>query len=220
MEVVVIEEKKKIFRARKTMKISDRQQLDSLHGTLLTAGPGMSDTSPPPPPLVNGTHKEDGPKAGDGEQNTSDSNSPRATSPASPSPFLSLNLSPSPASSQSPKDKDDAPTSPTSPFHSLNFELKKMDDEEEEEDVMMMEEEVELKEKKVSPVSSSKESVTPAPSESKENQEQDSEGTPKMEKKEVNAQTFLGTCLSHTALYSVNVDRLRVQKILFSLING
>ncbi|XP_034387916.1 activating transcription factor 7-interacting protein 1 isoform X2 [Cyclopterus lumpus] len=175
MEVVVTEEKKKIFRARKTMKISDRQQLDSLHGTLLTAGPSMSDTSPPPP-LVNGTHKEDGPKAGDREQNnTSDSNSPRATSPVSPTPFLSLNLSPSPASSQSPKEKDETPTSPTSPFHSLNFELKKMDDEEEE---------VEPKEKKVSPVSSSKESVTPASTEFKENQEKDSEVTPKMEKKE------------------------------------
>lgn len=179
MEVVVTEEKKKIFRARKTMKISDRQQLDSLHSSLLTAGPGMTDASPPPPPpLVNGMHKEDGPKAADREQNNaSDSNSSQATSPASPAPFLSLNLSPSPASSQSPKEKDENPTSPTSPFHSLNFELKKMDEEEEEEVV-------ELKENKVSPVSSSKESVTPASTESKENQEKDSEVTPKMEKKE------------------------------------
>ncbi|XP_068583020.1 activating transcription factor 7-interacting protein 1 isoform X2 [Cebidichthys violaceus] len=177
MEVVVTEEKKKkIFRARKTMKISDRQQLESLHSTLLTATPGMSDASPPPPPpLVNGTHREDGSKAGDKEQNNaSDSNSGEA-SPASPAPFLSLNLSPSPASSQSPKAKEETP--PTSPFHSLNFELKKMEGDEEEE-------EEDAKEKKGSPVSSSKESVTPASTESKENQEKDSEVTPKMEKKE------------------------------------
>uniref|UniRef100_A0A3Q3G3D9 Activating transcription factor 7 interacting protein n=1 Tax=Labrus bergylta TaxID=56723 RepID=A0A3Q3G3D9_9LABR len=106
MEVVVAEEKKKIFRARKTMKISDRQQLESLHSTLITATPGLSETSSPP--LLNGMHKEDGPKAGDKEQNNvSDSNSPRTASPSSPTlsspaPFLSLNLSPSPASSQSP----------------------------------------------------------------------------------------------------------------------
>ncbi|XP_019111959.2 activating transcription factor 7-interacting protein 1 isoform X3 [Larimichthys crocea] len=163
MEVVVTEEKKKIFRARKTMKISDRGQLESLHSTLLTATPGLSE-SPPPPPLMNGTHKEDGQKGGDKEQNNSDSNSPRTTSPASPAylsspaPFLSLNLSPSPPSSQSPYRKEDA--SPTSPFHSLNFELKKMEGDEEEKG-----------EKKVSPSTSSNESVTPTSTESKENQE-------------------------------------------------
>ncbi|KAM6942079.1 activating transcription factor 7-interacting protein 1 isoform 2-T3 [Lycodopsis pacificus] len=169
MEVVVTEEKKKkIFRARKTMKISDRQQLECLHSTLLSAASGVSDPSPPPS-LVNGTHREDEPKAGDKEQNNaSDSNSGDA-SPASPAPFLSLNLSPSPASSENPKAKEETP--PTSPFHSLNFELRKMEGEEEEE----------VKEKKGSPVSSSKESVTP---ESKENQKKDSEVTPKTEKKE------------------------------------
>ncbi|XP_068607215.1 activating transcription factor 7-interacting protein 1 [Brachionichthys hirsutus] len=136
MEVAVTEEKKKIFRARKTMKISDRQQLDSLHSTLLTAAPGLSDTSPSP--LMNGTHKADGPKVVDKEQNNiSDSNSSGAPSPASPTslsspaPFLSLNLSPSSTSSQSPKAKEQ--NSPTSPFHSLNFELKKMQEVEEEE---------------------------------------------------------------------------------------
>uniref|UniRef100_A0A3Q4B0Q0 Fibronectin type-III domain-containing protein n=1 Tax=Mola mola TaxID=94237 RepID=A0A3Q4B0Q0_MOLML len=136
MEVVVTEEKK-IFRARKTMKISDRQQLESLHSTLLTTSPSLADTSPPP--LMNGTHKEDGQKVGEKEQNNvSDSNSPRTTSPASqislssPAPFLSLNLSPSPVPSQSPKSKDE--TSPTSPFHSLNFELKKMQGEEGEQE--------------------------------------------------------------------------------------
>lgn len=129
MEVVFIEEKKKIFRARKTMKASDRRQLESLHSTLLTASSGSSDT--PIQPLMNGTHKEDAEKVCDKEtNNVSDSNSPNASSPASPAslsspaPFLSLNLSPSSGSSQSPKAKDEP--SPTSPFYSLNFELNKM----------------------------------------------------------------------------------------------
>ena len=184
MEVVVTEEKKKIFRARKTMKISDRQQLESLHSTLLTAAPALSET--PSPPLMNGTHKEDGQKASDKEQNNiSDSNSPPATSPASPAslsspaPFLSLNLSPSPASSQSPKAKDE--TSPTSPFHSLNFELKKMQDEDDED------------EKKGSSPSSPKESVTQASTESKDNKEKDAEGNSEEEKKEVNFRTLSQT---------------------------
>ncbi|XP_070711299.1 activating transcription factor 7-interacting protein 1 isoform X2 [Pempheris klunzingeri] len=171
MEVVVTEEKKKIFRARKTMKISDRQQLESLHSTLLTATPGLSDTSPPP--LMNGTHKEDGPKAGDKEQNNiSDSNSSPASpaSLSSPAPFLSLNLSPSPGSSQSPKAKEDSPTSPVSPFHSLNFELKKMEEEEGD--------------KKGSSSSTAKESVTPTSMESKEGQEKDAEVIPEKQKKE------------------------------------
>lgn len=123
------EEKKKIFRARKTMKASDRRQLESLHSTLLTAAAGSSDTSVPP--LMNGTHKEDVEKVGDKEiNNVSDSNSPNVSPPASPTslsspaPFLSLNLSPSSGSSQSPKAKDEP--SPPSPFYSLNFELNKM----------------------------------------------------------------------------------------------
>lgn len=123
------EEKKKIFRARKTMKASDRRQLESLHSTLLTAAAGSSDTSVPP--LMNGTHKEDVEKVGDKEMNNvSDSNSPNVSPPASPTslsspaPFLSLNLSPSSGSSQSPKAKDEP--SPASPFYSLNFELNKM----------------------------------------------------------------------------------------------
>lgn len=185
------EEKKKIFRARKTMKISDRQQLESLHSTLLTASPSLSDTSSPP--LMNGTHKEDGQKVGDKEQNNiSDSNSPRTASPASPTslsspaPFLSLNLSPSPVSSQSPKAKEE--TSPTSPFHSLNFELKKMQEEDgEEED-----------DKKGSSSSPTNESVTPASTDSKENQEKGTEVNQEMEKKEVNTYNkFLGHCQKH-----------------------
>ncbi|KAF3687577.1 Activating transcription factor 7-interacting protein 1 [Channa argus] len=166
MEVVVAEEKKKIFRAKKTMKISDRQQLESLHNTLLTATGGLSD--PSPPPLMNGTHKEDGQKVGDKEQNSiSDTNSPHATSPSSPAPYLSLNLSPSPASSQSPKPKEETPTSPTSPFHSLNFELKKMEEEEEK--------------KKGSSSSSSNESIPAVTMVPKENQEKDKEVVPVME---------------------------------------
>ncbi|XP_062243653.1 activating transcription factor 7-interacting protein 1 isoform X2 [Platichthys flesus] len=170
MEVVVTEEKKKIFRARKTMKISDRQQLESLHSTLLSAAPGLS--NPSPPPLMNGTHKEDGQKVGDKEQNNiSDSNSPNATSPASPAPFLSLNLSPSPGSSQSPTTKDETPaTSPTSPFHSLNFELKQMEDKEEE--------------TKGSLLPLLRDAVTLAPTKSKENQEKDTEMIPEVKKKE------------------------------------
>ncbi|KAM4604130.1 activating transcription factor 7-interacting protein 1 isoform 2-T3 [Polymixia lowei] len=134
MEVAVAEEKKKIFRARKTMKISDRQQLETLHNTLLTGASPLS--NPSPPPLVNGMHKDDGQKAADKEQNdVSDTNSVHATSPVSPAsrgspaPSLSLNLSPSPPASQSPAAKEDAPSSPTSPFHCLNFELKKMEEE-------------------------------------------------------------------------------------------
>lgn len=206
MEVVVTEEKKKIFRARKTMKISDRQQLESLHGTLLTAAPGLSESSPPP--LMNGTHKEDSQKVGEKEQNNvSDSNSPRTTSPASPAslsspaPFLSLNLSPSPPSSHSPNGKEDA--SPTSPFHSLNFELKKMEDGEEGE-------EKKKEEKKVSLSPSSNESVTPASAESKENQEEVKEVTQETETKEVNTMTWIYTCILQTV--SVDVEMLNVQK--------
>lgn len=173
MEVVVTEEKKKIFRARKTMKISDRQQLETLHSTLLTATPSLSE--PSPPPLMNGMHKEDGQKVGDKEQNSIlDSNSPQTTSPASPTslnspaPYLSLNLSPSPGSSQSPKEKEDC--SPTSPFHSINFELKKMEDEEEEE-------------KKGSPLPSSDESPALASTDFKEHEGK--EMISEMEKKKV-----------------------------------
>ncbi|XP_047433687.1 activating transcription factor 7-interacting protein 1 isoform X2 [Mugil cephalus] len=169
MEVVVTEEKKKIFRARKTMKISDRQQLESLHSTLLTATPGLS--NPSPPPLMNGTHKEDGQKVGDKEQNnTSDSASHPAspasvTSLSSPAPFLSLNLSPSPPSSQSPKPQEE-PTSPTSSLHSMNCELKKTE------------------EKKGCSSSSLNESVTSAPAECKKQQEKDTDVIPVVEKEE------------------------------------
>lgn len=125
MEVVMTEEKKKIFRARKTMKISDRQQLETLHSTLLTSPSGLSNS--PPPPLVNGTHKEDGQNPGDKEQVDWEPKSPYSTTPTSPAPFLSLNLSPSPASSDDSKTKEEFLASPGSPFHSLNSELKKLE---------------------------------------------------------------------------------------------
>ncbi|KAK0138071.1 Activating transcription factor 7-interacting protein 1 [Merluccius polli] len=132
MEVAVAEEKKKIFRARKTMKISDRQQLETLHSTLLSSGATLS--NPSPPPVLNGRHKEDGHKTLDKERHdASDSNS-QAMSPASPAsrgsptPSLSLNLSPSPPTCQSPKNKEENFTFPTSPFRSLNFEPRKSDD--------------------------------------------------------------------------------------------
>ncbi|XP_073717709.1 activating transcription factor 7-interacting protein 1 isoform X4 [Misgurnus anguillicaudatus] len=57
MEVAVPEEpQKKIFRARKTMKMSDRQQLEALHNTLSSTSPSSS--SPTQTPLVNGIHSE------------------------------------------------------------------------------------------------------------------------------------------------------------------
>ncbi|XP_035602381.1 activating transcription factor 7-interacting protein 1-like [Oncorhynchus keta] len=140
MEVAVAEEKKKIFRARKTMKISDRQQLESLHSTLSSPVPPLSNSnsSSPPPrsPLTNGTHTEDAQRGADREQNdvavTSRSTTPvPPTSLTSPSPplALSLSLSPSPPTSQSPKAKEDATPSPSSPFHNLNDVLKKMEEE-------------------------------------------------------------------------------------------
>ncbi|XP_055762951.1 activating transcription factor 7-interacting protein 1 isoform X2 [Salvelinus fontinalis] len=140
MEVAVAEEKKKIFRARKTMKISDRQQLESLHSTLSSPVPPLSNSnsSSPPPrsPLTNGTHTEDAQKGADREQNDVTVTS-RSTTPVSPTSLtsrspplaLSLSLSPSPPTSQSPKAKEDATPSPSSPFHNLNDVLKKMEEE-------------------------------------------------------------------------------------------
>ncbi|XP_049577013.1 activating transcription factor 7-interacting protein 1 isoform X2 [Syngnathus scovelli] len=162
MEVVVTEEKKKIFRARKTMKISDRQQLETLHSTLFTAASSSSEPSPPPP-LMNGSHREDGQK--DMEQNShQDSNSPIATSPASmtslssPAPFLSLNLSPSPVPSQSPKEKDEPFSGPSSPFQTIDFEQKK----EEENSLSLQETSEAAAAESKEPQDSSKEAQTPA----------------------------------------------------------
>uniref|UniRef100_A0AAV2LJ34 Fibronectin type-III domain-containing protein n=1 Tax=Knipowitschia caucasica TaxID=637954 RepID=A0AAV2LJ34_KNICA len=124
MEVVVTEEKKKIFRARKTMKLSDRQQLETLHSTLMTSSSSSSNS---PPLLMNGTHKEEELKLEENQPDGLESLPPNATSPSSPAPGLCLNLSPSPGASTSPKAQEDQPTSPGSPFHSLNSELKKLE---------------------------------------------------------------------------------------------
>ncbi|MEQ2278927.1 hypothetical protein AMECASPLE_004403, partial [Ameca splendens] len=171
MEVVVTEEKKKIFRARKTMKISDRLQLENLHSTLMNSAPGLS--NPSPPPLVNGTHKDDGQKVGDKEQNSSsDPNSPQVASPAtpgslsSPAPFLSLNLSPSPGSSQSPNPQEEV-TSQSSPPPSETHDSKKTEDEE----------------KKGSSPSPINESVTPVSAECKDPQKADVIPVDKIEEK-------------------------------------
>ncbi|XP_047221467.1 activating transcription factor 7-interacting protein 1 [Girardinichthys multiradiatus] len=171
MEVVVTEEKKKIFRARKTMKISDRLQLENLHSTLMNSAPGLS--NPSPPPLVNGTHKDDGQKVGDKEQNSSsDPNSPQVASPAtpgslsSPAPFLSLNLSPSPGSSQSPNPQEEV-TSRSSPPPSESHDSKKTEDEE----------------KKGSSPSPLNESVTPVSAECKDPQKADVIPVDKIEEK-------------------------------------
>lgn len=177
MEVIVAEEKKKIFRARKTMKISDRQQLDSLHTTLMSSPTALSDVSQP---LMNGTHKEEEQKGADKEvKNVSDSNSPSTTLPASPvSQSSSAPLPPPPpVNSQSPKAKDDA--SPSSPFHSLNIELKKMQEDEKEEN-----------EKKGSSTSPTRRTFTPPPSDSKESSAKDVKVKQEKGKKEV------GSCIS------------------------
>ncbi|KAL1005836.1 hypothetical protein UPYG_G00064570 [Umbra pygmaea] len=145
MEVAVAEEKKKIFRARKTMKISDRQQLESLHSSLSSPVPPLSNSnssnsnSPSPPSLlVNGTHSEDRQKGTDRETNdTTDSKNSRSATPVSPASLtsrspplaLSLSLSPSPPSSQTPKVTEDTTLSPSSPFHNLNDILKQMEEE-------------------------------------------------------------------------------------------
>lgn len=57
MDVAVAEEPlRKIFRAKKTMKVSDRRQLESLHTTLSSP---CSFPSPSQPTMVNGKHCED-----------------------------------------------------------------------------------------------------------------------------------------------------------------
>ncbi|XP_060716597.1 activating transcription factor 7-interacting protein 1 isoform X1 [Tachysurus vachellii] len=96
MEVAVPEEpQKKIFRARKTMKMSDRQQLEVLHNTLVTAHPNSS--SRPQTPLVNGTHGEDGQKGKEKDKETGTKSPASPVAHSSPVPSCSLSRSPSPA---------------------------------------------------------------------------------------------------------------------------
>ncbi|TRY92641.1 hypothetical protein DNTS_007696 [Danionella cerebrum] len=97
MEVAVPEEpQKKIFRARKTMKMSDRQQLEVLHNTLSTIS--SSPSSPTQTPLVNGTHSD---KEKDLNHKEDDLQSPASESAqCSPSPSLPVSRSPSPPNAQ------------------------------------------------------------------------------------------------------------------------
>ncbi|XP_064171590.1 activating transcription factor 7-interacting protein 1-like isoform X2 [Anguilla rostrata] len=120
MDVAVAEEpQKKIFRARKTMKISDRQQLELLHNTLSSSKPPC-----PSPPLVNGRHPDDGQKETEREREKSSAGgSPmeaRSVSPASRSPTplaLSLSLSPSPPA-KTPEEAASATPPPSPPSSS------------------------------------------------------------------------------------------------------
>ncbi|XP_027011867.1 activating transcription factor 7-interacting protein 1 isoform X3 [Tachysurus fulvidraco] len=99
MEVAVPEEpQKKIFRARKTMKMSDRQQLEVLHNTLVTAHPNSS--SQPQTPLVNGTHGEDGQKGKEKDKETGTKSPTSPLAGSSPVPSRTLSRSPSPADSE------------------------------------------------------------------------------------------------------------------------
>lgn len=110
MEVAVPEEpQKKIFRARKTMKMSDRQQLEALHSTLAppSSASYLSSNSPPQMLLVNGMHGEkekEKVKENDLNHKEMDLVSPAPDSPdSSPSPSLSVSVSPPPdAQSTSP----------------------------------------------------------------------------------------------------------------------
>ncbi|XP_018617369.1 activating transcription factor 7-interacting protein 1 isoform X2 [Scleropages formosus] len=108
MDVAVAEEpQKKVFRARKTMKMSDRQQLEFLHNSLPSSFSTTNTSSVLLPPLVNGNHSEedltDTEKEGQ-SRSSNDKKDGHHTSPVSPSPSplaLSLSLSPSPPSQNS-----------------------------------------------------------------------------------------------------------------------
>ncbi len=109
MEVAVPEEpQKKIFRARKTMKMSDRQQLETLHNTLAAATSSSasypSSSSPPQTPLVNGTHTEkekEKVKEKDLNHKEADLMPPAPDSAhCSPSASFTLSRSPSPPNKQ------------------------------------------------------------------------------------------------------------------------
>ncbi|KAL4658020.1 activating transcription factor 7-interacting protein 1 isoform X1 [Arapaima gigas] len=117
MDVAAPEEpQKKIFRARKTMKPSDRQQLESLHNILPSSNSCSSPTQTPVP--VNKKHSEEGQmEAGNNKENEEGvtSNGQKLTcgvssvsSECSSAPALLMSLS------RSPLDKAPSP-SPVSP---------------------------------------------------------------------------------------------------------
>ncbi|KAG7460018.1 hypothetical protein MATL_G00216800 [Megalops atlanticus] len=127
MDVAVPEEpQKKIFRARKTMKISDRQQLESLHNTLPSnVPPSSTPSTSPPPALVNGKHPDKGQTETEKDVEKMESNADKSQKEGCPSspvsrsptpPALSLSLSPSPPA-QSPEHaaSPNAPSSPSRP---------------------------------------------------------------------------------------------------------
>ncbi|XP_067261000.1 activating transcription factor 7-interacting protein 1 isoform X3 [Chanodichthys erythropterus] len=114
MEVAVPEEpQKKIFRARKTMKMSDRQQLEALHNTLTTttsSSATYSSSSPQPQtPLVNGTHTE---KEKEKEKVLEKDLNHKEADLMSPAPD-SARCSPSPSVSRSPSPPNAQATSPS-----------------------------------------------------------------------------------------------------------
>ncbi|XP_026088999.1 activating transcription factor 7-interacting protein 1 isoform X1 [Carassius auratus] len=107
MEVAVPEEpQKKIFRARKTMKMSDRQQLEALHTTLTTtsscSASYSSSSSRPQTPLVNGAHtKKEEVQEKDLNHKETELMSPAPDSArCSPTPSFTLSQSPSPPNTQ------------------------------------------------------------------------------------------------------------------------
>ncbi|XP_051744479.1 activating transcription factor 7-interacting protein 1 isoform X2 [Ctenopharyngodon idella] len=114
MEVAVPEEpQKKIFRARKTMKMSDRQQLEALHNTLTTSSSASysSSSSQPQTPLVNGTHPEKEKEKEKEKVMEKDLNHKEADLML-PAPD-SARCSPSPSVSPSPSPLNTQPTSPS-----------------------------------------------------------------------------------------------------------
>ncbi|KAG7491532.1 hypothetical protein MATL_G00004800 [Megalops atlanticus] len=137
MDLAVPDEpQKKVFRARKTMKISDRQQLEFLHNSqssfTLRSSSSSASSSPAPPSLVNGKHPEEGPAE---TENTQEAHANRnakgkRSTPAvtrSPSP-QTLSLSPSPLP-QTPRLRSRSlpPSSRTLPAKSVRKESKEQE---------------------------------------------------------------------------------------------
>ncbi|XP_048052472.1 activating transcription factor 7-interacting protein 1 isoform X2 [Megalobrama amblycephala] len=117
MEVAVPEEpQKKIFRARKTMKMSDRQQLEALHNTLTTttssSATSSSSSSQPQTPLVNGTHTEKEEKEKEKEKVMEKDLNHKEADLMSPA-LDSARCSPSPSVSRSPSPPNAQATSPS-----------------------------------------------------------------------------------------------------------
>ncbi|KAJ8363311.1 hypothetical protein SKAU_G00121420 [Synaphobranchus kaupii] len=135
---------KKVFRARKTMKISDRLQLESIHNShsssALPSSSAASCSSTPPPAVLNGKYPEEEQTEDQKVRESHTDSNPKETRPTPPVPrtpsplTLSLSLSPSPPS-QSPE-KLSYSNACLSPAHSPNSvgkesDGKERDDEEE-----------------------------------------------------------------------------------------